>query len=188
MNLRIDSILTLAKGISAKREKQPDDTEKVIVHLKFHSLVIQRDVIDALLRQPDGWSAGTLFDDMGAPIAHMDIALPALELGISGTIAGAEKTGEHIMLGSTARLKSITLSLVKLGANLAGELTWEAAGDEVSDAEPLLGKLCAAHIVLIDGAQGDLLAPLRNLFGKGGKVTVDSATNTITIEQGAKAA
>lgn len=157
MNIRIESVLKVGKGITVKIEKQPDDTEKAIAHLKFSEALITREHLDQLVTGVIGSLWPALYDESGAPIARMTIGLPYLEVVLGGTISGNKNKRESLAL-IQATLTGVEMALVPNGAHLSGELTWEAAGDEVSDAEPLLGQLCACNWTIDDRRQGDLLA------------------------------
>jgi len=156
MSIRIESVLKLGKGITVKIEKQPDDTEKAIVHLKFAECIITREMIDEFITGVVGLVAPSLFDELGAPIARMVIGLPHLEVGVTGRINGNVSKSESLAI-TNATLGSIEIALIPNGGHLSGELTWEAAGDEISDAERLLGATCACAWIVEDGRQPDLL-------------------------------
>ena len=154
--ISIDSIATIGKGLTVKREKGDNDTEIVNAHLRFSGLFVDREVIDELVGRSIGWAQACLFDDQGVPIAHMQIALPKLELSVTGTVRGSAAATEALKL-MQAELTGVVISLTNLGGLVAGQLSWEAAGDEVSDAEPLLGQECAVKWTLTYGGQRDLL-------------------------------
>lgn len=151
----IEHACTVGKSLSVKREKVGDD-DLLVAHLKFSGLTIDRDVIDFLAGAKRNW-CDALFDELGAPIAALTLGFPGLELMLGGTLAGNAETDERLSFGTSAKLRGIAIDLVPLGAKLSGEITWNAAGDEVTDAEPLLGLLCMARLVLIREPQGDLL-------------------------------
>lgn len=153
---RIDATAEIGKSISVKIEKSDDEDEDEVTrgHLKVKDLLVDRETIDLLI----GWQAGraslALYDESGAPRAYFGIALPG-EYEIGGSIAGTAQSREKLVL-SDAVLKRVQLDLCPLGAKLSGELVWSAAGDEVSDIEPLLGKLCWAQLVVRAEQQPDL--------------------------------
>lgn len=154
--MHIESIANIGKSLSIKREKGADDTEVVIAHLKFAGLIVERAIVDTLIGQPAGWAQRSLYDELGAPIARMSIALHKLELSVSGAIKGIAETGERLML-QDANLGDIVITLATNSATIAGSLSWEAAGDEVADAEPLIGNDCMVNWVMTAGGQQDLL-------------------------------
>ena len=154
--ITIESILTCGKTFSAKREKQSDESEKVVAHLKFSALFAERHVLDELVGRPVGWSQGALYDEMGAPIAALEIGLPALVLEVNGTLAHTATAKDKLKLMG-AELSGVTAALTKLGVLLSGDLSWPVAGDECTDVEPLLGQLCQAKLTLSAPKQGDLL-------------------------------
>lgn len=152
MTIKINSTCRLAKTFSVKREKQEDDTERVIAHLKIGETFIDRDQIDELLRQPIGWSTGALFDDLGAPRARLTLSLGgAHPLTFVGVIRG-----EDVAKGPRLQLKEAAID----GVALSCQLSWQAAGDEIDDISDMLGLTCAIVGVIEDGGQKDLLASL----------------------------
>jgi AMMECR1 domain-containing protein len=165
--MKIETILTVAKGFSLKREKT-EDAELVYAHLKFGEMFLTREQIDTLLSQREGWARSSLFDPYGAPLMAMDIALPKLELCVVGTIGDAEKEDRLRLLEAT--LGDVGLLLTTQGAALSGTLTWQVAGDEASDVEPLLGRICSANLTL-KNRQGDLLHAITSVT-----ITVEGRT------------
>jgi hypothetical protein len=159
--IHIRSTATLAKSFAVKREKTDDDSERVVAHLKSSDVLIDRDQLDEFCGQPIGWSAGALFDEFGAPRAHVTLTLHRCEWQASGVISGGEKSDDPKLRLKDADVDSLTLELTKMGALLACQLSWVAAGDEVDDIADLLGKLCAVDLVVTDGGQGDMLKPPR---------------------------
>lgn len=151
--MEIVTVATLSKSLSIKREKS-EEGEAVIAHLKFTDAVVRREEMDEIVGVL-AWSRRALFDELGAPIARLEISLLNRELAASLKITGdRDRTEMHVTQGI---LSAITLTLADSGALLAGTLSWPVAGDEVSDLEPLLGKLVRLEGSLSDGGQGDLL-------------------------------
>lgn len=155
MHVQIESAAKIGKSVSIKREKGSGDEEIVVAHLKFSDTWIPREAFDEFLGQPVGWSQMCFFDEGGAPIAHMDIFLPIFVADVTGVIAGPQRN-EEIKLNS-ARLQGVTGSLADKGYRISGELSWEIAGDESSDLEPLLGRVCRINWVVQTSGQQDLL-------------------------------
>lgn len=155
MHIDIQSTAGIGKSVNIKREKASDDTERVVAHLKFSGLQVAREAIDELVGQDIGWAQSCLFDEGGAPIARMEIALPAFSAVVTGTVRGVK--ANEVITFAQAKLEGVALTLSKFGAQMSGELTWEVAGDEVADLEPLLGRECAVSWVVQDAGQGDLL-------------------------------
>lgn len=151
--IKIDATAEIAKGISVKVEKVGDE-EVTVAHLKLKGLQVCRETMDLLI----GWQPGradlALFDETGEPRAYFTIE-PSGEYEFGGSIAGNAETGEKLILGK-ATLQNVRLDLCPLGAKLSGEITWPAAGDEVSDTEPLLGKLCMVRAWIRGLRQRDL--------------------------------
>lgn len=155
MRVEIDTAATIGKGVNIKREKRSDDTEAVFAHLKFTDAVVPREVIDELCGQPVGRSQQCLFNELGAPLALIIIELPRLTADATGKIRGIQH-GEAITL-QQATLDGVSLALCDKGALMSAALAWEIAGDEASDLEPLLGRLCGLHVVVQDSGQKDML-------------------------------
>jgi len=154
MKTEIETTAEIGKAVNIKREKD-GDTEVVVAHLKFDAALVPRETIDDLVGRPIGWAQHCLFDEFGAPIGHVDISLPRLSLIATGKIRGI-KSHEEITLRQ-ARLDDIVLKLTDNGALLSGSLAWKIAGDEASDLEPLLGRVCILHVIAQDSGQQDML-------------------------------
>lgn len=155
MHVQLETTAKISKSVSIRREKVSDDTEHVIACMKFSETPIFREAIDEIVGRPIGWAESCLFDALGAPIARMIIHLPMLKFTATGVIRGGADVDKLTLTG--AQLSNVCLTLVDKGAYLAGELTWGVAGDEVSDLEQLLGRLCMLHLVLQDSGQQSLL-------------------------------
>lgn len=151
--MKISSVATVGKSLAIKREKDEDEGERVVAHLKFTDCFVSREEVDALCGQPEGWSRRSLFDELGAPIAKLEIAILKRDLTASVKLSD-QGTEMHVAGG---KLTGMALLLNKSGALLSGELSWLVAGDEVSDVETILGQIVRADLNLTDGEQGDLL-------------------------------
>ena len=158
MTIHLKSTCEVAKAFSVRREKQPDDAEIVVAHLKIADCQIDRDQLDELCGQPVGWSTGALYDELGAPLARVTLTLHRSDWTAAGVIRGGDKSTDPRLTLKDAELSAVTLELAPLGALLACQLSWAAAGDEVDDIADMLGKLCGVDLVLTDGGQGDLLS------------------------------
>lgn len=156
--IEINSTATLGKSLSVKREKVGDEGERVIAHLKFAETFVDRDVIDDLCGRPIGWARMSLFDEMGAPVALLELGLPTREWQAAGGVS--DPSGASLPLGR-ATLSAVTLALTPLGALLSGQLSWQARGDEVEDLTDMLGREVTIVLSLNDGGQQDLLEQLR---------------------------
>lgn len=155
--IHLKSTCQVAKTFSVKREKLPDESENVVAHLKIGEVLVSRDELDKICGQPVGWSSSALFCELGAPLAHLTLTLHRVEWKASGVISGGEKSTDPKLRLKDAEVASLTLELTKLGALLACQLSWVAAGDEVDDIADMLGQLCTLDLVLSDGGQKDLL-------------------------------
>lgn len=155
MHIEIETTATIAKSVSIKREKGADDIELVYAHLKFSLALVSREVIDALCNMPKGWATRSFYDELGAPYIKLDMGLPQFDAIATGRINGVE--GDHGITLAQADLTGVAIALYDKGGWLSGELTWAVAGDEVTDLEPLLGRVCMLHVVVQDSGQGDLL-------------------------------
>lgn len=181
MTIHLNSTCRLAKAFSVKREKQEDDTERVIAHLKIGETFIDRDQVDELLRQPIGWSSAALFDELGAPRARLTLSMGGVHpLTFVGVIRGEDtKNGPKLTLKEAA-IDGVALELTKLGALLSCQLSWQAAGDEIDDISEMLGSTCAIVGTIEDGGQADLLAPLQRLANRDG-TTMTISTGGVEI-------
>jgi hypothetical protein len=151
--IEIESVATLAKSFSVKREKDGDDAEHVIAHLKFSETFVSRDTIDEICGQAIGWSTMALFDEQGAPLFRCDISLPSAEWSCTATISGPD--GRPSLKVAQATLDSAVLTPTTLGAVLAGQLSWVAKGDEVEDVTDMLGAVVTFHATLNGSGQVD---------------------------------
>lgn len=159
MSIKLSATCDVAKSFAVKREKQADDTETVVAHLKISDVLVDRDQLDELCAQPIGWSQAALFDELGAPLLRATLELHRVEWRLSGAIRGGDTKASPWLTLKDADVTALTLGLTKHGALMACALSWQAAGDEVDDVADLLGKTCAIECVLTDGGQADLLAP-----------------------------
>jgi hypothetical protein len=171
MRIELYSTAVIAKSINIKREKDDHDAEVVIAHLKFAGCFLTRDQIDELCQQPIGWSAVALFDEGGTSRGHFEIAVRGFSGSVTGTIRGGE--GESAIKLVQATLTDVVLQLHKLGALLAGHLSWAIAGDEASDAECLLGQVCGLKWIIQEPEQGDWIK--RALLRGDGKPILETA-------------
>lgn len=88
----------VGKGLTVKREKQADDTEVVVAHLKFAGMDIDRDAISRLCGRALGWSDAAFFDSYGAPVIRGSLSLPDLALTVTGLIRGnSQETSLSLM-------------------------------------------------------------------------------------------
>jgi hypothetical protein len=161
MRVEVNTIGQVGKSLTVKRTKI-DDAEVVVATLKFEDAVVDRETIDELCYQPIGWAAGAFFNDLGAPRIRLNLGLwKKLDLTVTGAIKGV-KASEAIKL-KQAELRDVELSLHEMGALMSGTLSWEVAGDEVEDLEPLLGRQCSMVFTIIDDGQKQIFGPVRKL-------------------------
>lgn len=153
--MKITTTCEVAKGLNIKREKGEDEIERVIAHLKVADLFVTREQINELCGQGPGWSETALFDDQGAALALLDIGLPNAEFPVTGDLHQANGTARlKIGLGTLSGLSFLTTTQ---GASLSATLSWEIAGDEASEIEPLLGRNVVVALDLQAPRQRDLL-------------------------------
>lgn len=153
-DVRVQATTEVGKTFSAKAEKVGDDLVTV-AHLKIAEFNVPREAVDLLIGWPEGMAEQRLYSELGEPLAYFTISLDGCEYTVGGSIAGNAEAGERLIIPSAATLSGVKLVLVPLGALLSGELSWKAAGDEVADAEPLLGKLCMASLTIFGPVQVD---------------------------------
>jgi len=166
--MRIETVCTLAKGVSAKREKREDKvsgekTEPVVCHLKFNEAMVAREVVEYIVNAP---VATVLWNHEGMAIAPLALRWEGRHWFVSGAITGA---GDQRIKFKDATLKNIELGLGTMCAELSAEIVWDSAGDELEDLAPLLGQTCRMAIVLHGGPQRDMFADVP---------TIDSVTIT----------
>lgn len=148
--MHIKTTCEVAKSINAKTTTK-DEAELVVASLGFHDATVSRTEVDRLIGLHLGWSE-CLFDELGAARFPGTIFLSGKPLPAGAVIT----LGKHEKLQAmNAELSKIELQLADKGFLLSGTLTWPVAGDETSDAEKLLGKLCGLELV-IDKSQLDL--------------------------------
>lgn len=156
MNINFNAVAIVGKSITVKVEKDEKKDELRICHLKVERMQVSRDVIDALLGCVEGWAARCLFDDGGTPVAWLTLELEGARFDFTGSIVGSENKGERLMIGAACTLSGVTLRLHALGALLSGELSWPAAGDELADVDPLLGKVCMVRGAILKPEPAEL--------------------------------
>jgi len=154
MRIHIETVARIGKSVSIKRLKI-NDVEHVVAHLKFDGAILNREQMDGVCGQPDGWANLSFFNEQGSPCGWIDISLPKTSLSLTGRISGVTE-GASISL-TEAVVDGIVLSLADKGALMSANLSWIVSGDEASDLEPLLGRLCRIGCVIQDSGQGDLL-------------------------------
>lgn len=168
MPFKLDTILTLAKGFNTKVVKGEGGREVTTCEVKFAGMPVNREHIDPLLGMPFGWAAIALFDELGAPLAHLSIGSFRRPLRFTGRIMGPR--GEPVLSLLQAELSDIEVGLTNVGGILDGKLTWLARGDEVEDSDGLLGKLCRAEFEVSDGDQEDLFERDKKLMEQSGAI------------------
>lgn len=154
--INIDSVAQLARGLSAKKEKQDGKGEVVVCTIKLVDAFITREQLDAFCEQPLGWHQ-FLFDDQGAPRLRLGLQLIGADWSVTGTIKGNADVTPPTLNLLQAKLSGVVITLTQLGAVLAGDLSWTARGDEVEDLTDLLGALVKITWRVTNGEQGDLL-------------------------------
>jgi hypothetical protein len=153
MTIHLTNIITLSKSLAIKREKD-EDSEITRAQLRFTDLFVSREQVNALCGMRAGWCETSFFDELGAPFGGWSLALTDGEWTLAGAIEGP---GEDSLRVTEATLSDVELTFTTLGAVASGEITWTVRGDEVGDAEPLLGRECRADWRLTDGGQRDML-------------------------------
>lgn len=150
----ITTVGKVGKGLTVKREKGEKGEEVILAHLKFAETWIDRDAISRLCNRPLGWADGAFYDPYGAPAVRGVFKLPQLALSVTGRILGAGEVSALSLMQAT--LTDVEIVIADKGGMLSGALAWKAAGDEVSDAEDLIGRLCKFEWALTDGGQKDM--------------------------------
>jgi hypothetical protein len=158
---KLDTILTLAKSMTTKAVKAEGGAEITTCEVKFSGMPIQREHVDPILGMPFGWAELALFDEQGAPLAHLSITSHRTQLRVTGTVSGPK--GDPTLKFMQASLSDQEVGLCNVGGIVAGKLTWNARGDEIEDIAELLGKLCRAELTVSDGEQDDLFAKQRKM-------------------------
>ena len=169
MDLRLKVAATVAKSFAIKRQKDDKDNERVIAHLKVHSIVIARETFDELAGVPIGW-CNPWYRENGDPWLHMSVLLIKRKLYVSGKVelrkADTSERGETARLDLVkAEFTDLRFTLYRLGGDLSGELVWIAAGDEGEAVEELLGQQCAIDWQIVDwleekpDGQRDMIPP-----------------------------
>ena len=139
MTIALKTTAKLTGGFSMKPQKDGDHGKtRDVCRLKFAELFLTRDQVDEVARQRPDWHK-CLFDDLGAPIGRLEIALVETSFTVTGTIAGTDGEGTLKLL--EADLTKVKVAPTVLGAVLSGVLSWTARGDEVEDLAGLLGQL-----------------------------------------------
>lgn len=161
--IKIDTILELAKSLTAKAIKDESGAPTTVAQVKFSDLKVDRDTVDELLGEAIGWSRAALYDEQGAPRKRYGITVYGRMLRVSGAISGPKNETLALL---QAELSDTYLTLIPLGAMVEGKLTWSARGDEVESVDPLLGKTCTAKWEITDGDQADMFSPTSSAAAK----------------------
>lgn len=152
--MKLETILTVAKSISIKREKGDGDCDVTRAHVKFTDLYITREQVNELVRQRPGWCETAFFDELNAPLGAWSLVPHDTALEVSGRIRASEIATLSL---PSADLTAIEITFVGTagtpGALVSGQLAWLVAGDESSDIEPLLGRICGCNLVVIGTGQ-----------------------------------
>lgn len=154
--IKLDTILKVAKSITAKATKDESSAPVTVCQVKFTDLQVDRDTVDELLGENIGWCQTALYDPQGAPRKRYGITVYGRLLRVSGGISGPK--GETLAL-LQAELSEAHLTLIPLGAMVDGKLSWSARGDEIEDIDSLLGNTCKAVWEITDGDQADMFSP-----------------------------
>lgn len=154
MTINLQTVITVGKSLAIKREKGDDETEVICAHLKFTDLFLRREQVNALCGMRPGWAETAFFDELGAPFGLWSLSMPAAEFTVAGTISGPDDNG---LTFTEATIDGVEIAFTKLGAVMSGQIVWLIAGDEASDIEPLLGRICQAKLTLSNGWQMDTL-------------------------------
>lgn len=152
----IETVATLAKSASIKREKDEKDVEKTFVHLKIAGLFVMREQVAEILNL-DEMIVSDLYDEQGAPVVPLIVANPLRSFTATGVLRRGDGPSASILKVSNAEFEKLELILCAKGAYMSGSLSWEVAGDEASDLEPLLGRDCGAKLSLETDRQLDLI-------------------------------
>lgn len=157
MRIEVKTIGEFGKTISAKRttrETVAGKEEFVACNAKIASIEITRGQVDQFFGL---LMAERLWDEMGAPIAAMQIEL----LGRSAwTFTGNVGSPTQALTLMQANVATIVIEPRDKGALLSCALSWEARGDEVEDAMDLLGRTCKVSGAFNDGGQEDMFRGL----------------------------
>jgi hypothetical protein len=167
MPFKLDTVLTLAKSFTTKITKEGGQ-EITVCEIKFSGMPIQRDVVDPMLGMPFGWAALALYDEQGAPLNRLTISSYRSALRVTGRIVGPRN--EPVLALIQAALSDIEVGLMDKGGIVAGKLSWKARGDEVEDADQLLGKVCLAEFEITDGDQADMFERNKRLMETSGAI------------------
>lgn len=153
----IHSTASVAKGISIKREKDAEGDERVTAHLKLSGLLVSRDELDWICGQPSGWAVGSFYDEVGAPLLAVVLRLPRFRCEASVRLRRENDGRPSELTAAQCELSGVELAVTPQGALLSCSLAWEAAGDEISDVEELLGRDVGAELRLHRSGQERLL-------------------------------
>lgn len=170
--IKIQTILALAKSMTAKSVKDDSNQFVTVAMVKFADLKIDRDMLDELMGTPIGWCRSTLYDEQGAPLRRFGVQVFGRSLRVSGTVKGGRNEGTLALL--QAELDECEARCVPLGALVDGRLTWAARGDEVEVISDLLGKECLVEWEITDADTEDMF---RSQSKAAAKAT--QATNSI---------
>lgn len=159
MELKISTLVDVGKKMTTTRQK---DAELVTCQISVKGMRVSREQMEMLAGLPADAASG-LFDDLGAPYQRMSFLFPKRELAAAGTLqmkrdSGAVASELSLSLAACADLRFNLDHPDDKGPTSVSSFTlmWKAAGDEVSDIEPLLGQKVFLELKFRDSAQAQL--------------------------------
>lgn len=159
MQLKITTFADVGKKMTTTRQK---DSELVTCQISAKGIRVSRETMDELSGLPIG-ATSPLYAESGVPWQHMSFLLPKRALLATGTLQMRRDSGQvlaELALSKAAagdlRFNLDTPDDQGPTATMSCTLLWKAAGDEVSDVEPLLGQKVYLELKLTDQPQQQL--------------------------------
>jgi hypothetical protein len=159
MELKLSTFADVGKKMTTTRQK---DSELVTCQIAAKGVRVSREAMDELSGLPIGCTA-PLYDELGAPHQRMSFLLPKRGLIADGTLQLRKDSGA---VTAELELKKAIAGDLRFNldtpddqgptAMLSFTLLWKAAGDEVSDVEPLLDQKVYLELKLRDPPQEKL--------------------------------
>lgn len=135
-----------------------DDTGETVCEVKVQ-MTVQRPEIDQLAGLPAGF-ASTFYDELGTPIANMELRFPKRELAVDGKLWRGDDNQSATLPLKNATADALRFKLEPNGAVLICRMTWRATGDETEEVRDLLGRWCSVDLTFVDPHENQEQLPL----------------------------
>lgn len=159
MEAKIATSIIIGRSMKTDRPSKPGDGDDTVTcSIGFKGLRVSRDLADELAGWPIGCT-NAMYNELGAPYQHTEIALKKRVLMVGGKIEHRRESGASTATLQLPDKKSAAGHLHFTldtpddkgpTVSISGIIMWKAAGDEVDEVRPLLRHSCWAELVFKD--------------------------------------